>query len=566
MLRSILQKVSTTNEKTEPTANESIKEESESISSEHIPLQNTLKPHQSIEREAAPLATLDLDHSKRDSSLFRSFESLKFYFTYDYENGSGELYMRAGLAIFAMFGMIDRCLSLIQMIETNTNNIEAIKDCNIIVSIVNKSISTCFIFAQSFFIFKYANLVISYRTNWLSVGLMHLVCTNFCVFFRTVVMETVAEIRHEQLENHSSILHISSTTHSYLISGNSTRISKKAALYTRWKQLGCIKTVDFTTDISVGVQQAQDRMSPYIYPCIIEYSLMCLTVFYILWSNIGQKHAPSSEKPEANHRRPHLYEKNVALLKSTFDSNTDSETRRSSLSLYENRRVNQYIIDCGKSTTGLFFGILVLLLTIISLITYFIYKSHNPIAAMIISELTELILISFSFVITSLICFKLYRVDFSQKKTLEMDYNETLVVVGLGGIYMYGFYSIVAIVQTGLGSTVNSLSFSIQIAGIVEATFQSFLIVNALQMYTKSKAIRKSKPARSLITLLILVDVSLWLSETFSVKKYDMNRVQLDYYDTVFWSIVSSIASPLAIFFRFHASVCLSDIWKNLYQ
>jgi hypothetical protein len=85
-------------------------------------------------------------------------------------------------------------------------------------------------------------------------------------------------------------------------------------------------------------------------------------------------------------------------------------------------------------------------------------------------------------------------------------------------------------------------------------------------MHTKDKEIKQSKPGRSLITVLILVNVSLWLSETFSVKKYDMNTIQLEYYDIIFWSIVSSITSPLGIFFRFHASVCLSDIWKDLYE
>jgi hypothetical protein len=40
----------------------------------------------------------------------------KFYFTYDYENGTGELYMRVGIAIFAMCSMTDRFLSLIQMV------------------------------------------------------------------------------------------------------------------------------------------------------------------------------------------------------------------------------------------------------------------------------------------------------------------------------------------------------------------------------------------------------------------------------------------------------------------
>jgi hypothetical protein len=232
----------------------------------------------------------------------------------------------------------------------------------------------------------------------------------------------------------------------------------------------------------------------------------------------------------------------------------------------EKRKVNQFIIDCGKSTTGLFFGIFVLLLTIISLITYFIYKDANQIVAVQISEVTELLLVTLSFIISIVIYIKLRHVNFNQKLTFETDYNETLVVVGLAGIFLFGFYSIIAILENGLHTSVEILSFSIQLMSIIEATFQSILIIDGLKMYTKSKLVKKYKPARSLITLLILIDVSLWLSETFSVKKYDMNTIQLDYYDIVFWSIVSSISSPLAIFFRFHASVCLSDMWKTLYE
>ena len=234
--------------------------------------------------------------------------------------------------------------------------------------------------------------------------------------------------------------------------------------------------------------------------------------------------------------------------------------------LYEKRHVNQFIIDCGKATTGLFFGIFVILITIISLIAYFIYKNSSPRIAVKISETTELLLVCTSFLICICIFAKFKSVKFGYKLTFEMDYDETLIVLGLAGIYLFGFYSIIAILAKGFESSIEILSFSIQVASIVESTFQSIIIIDGLKMFTNSKVIKKYKPGRSLITLLLLIDVSLWLSETFSVKKYDMNTIQLDYYGIVFWSIVSSISSPLAIFFRFHASVCLSDIWKTLYE
>ncbi len=103
--------------------------------------------------------------------------------------------------------------------------------------------------------------------------------------------------------------------------------------------------------------------------------------------------------------------------------------------MYEKRKVHQFIIDCSKSTTGLFFGIFVLLLTIISLITYFIYKDTNMATAIRISELTQAILLFVSFIIAISIFITFKRVKFSYKLVYKIDYNETLCLVGLGGIY-----------------------------------------------------------------------------------------------------------------------------------
>ena len=279
---------------------------------------------------------------------------------------------------------------------------------------------------------------------------------------------------------------------------------------------------------------------------------MCLTVFFILWESIEQYryrqqgwHRPSIT-PHHSYNSP---------------SNSTNHTNQT-----EHHDVNHFSVDCAKSTTGLFNGIFALLLTIISLITYFIYKKHDPITAIKLSETTELCLLLVSMVIIVLILVKLKYHKFSHKVEEKMSYNEILIIIGLAGIYLYGFYSIIAILNNGLSSNIENLSLLIQIFSIIESTMQSILIINGFKMYSRCKLVLKKKPARSLITLLILIDVSLWLSETLSVKKYDMNTVQLDYYDIVFWSIVSSISSPLAIFFRFHASVCLSDIWKTLYE
>ena len=73
-------------------------------------------------------------------------------------------------------------------------------------------------------------------------------------------------------------------------------------------------------------------------------------------------------------------------------------------------------------------------------------------------------------------------------------------------------------------------------------------------------------PAREIITLLIMLDLSLWFEKTTTTTKHEANPFQLAFYHSVSWSIISAIATPLQIFFRFHASVCLSHVWSNMYH
>jgi hypothetical protein len=93
------------------------------------------------------------------------------------------------------------------------------------------------------------------------------------------------------------------------------------------KQLGCINSLAFNTEIAAGVQETQAQLSPYLYPCIIEYSLMCLTVFYILWSSIEQRYNVNNNfgtwggssvggSVDSNNHNSELYERRVQIQES----------------------------------------------------------------------------------------------------------------------------------------------------------------------------------------------------------------------------------------------------------
>jgi hypothetical protein len=56
------------------------------------------------------------------------------------------------------------------------------------------------------------------------------------------------------------------------------------------------------------------------------------------------------------------------------------------------------------------------------------------------------------------------------------------------------------------------------------------------------------------------------MHDSLSAKKVKLNPLQTEYYDAGTWSIVQAFTSPLSIFYRFHSSVCLADIWQEIYH
>jgi hypothetical protein len=99
----------------------------------------------------------------------------------------------------------------------------------------------------------------------------------------------------------------------------------------------------------------------------------------------------------------------------------------------------------------------------------------------------------------------------------------------------------------------------------VEGTVQALFILIALRKRMR-RTDKYEYPAREMITLMIMLDLSLWFEETTTTTKHEANPFQLSFYHIIPWSIIAAIATPLQIFFRFHASVCLSHVWANMYH
>eukprot|EP00091_Calanus_sinicus_P018702 TRINITY_DN4368_c0_g1_i2.p1 TRINITY_DN4368_c0_g1~~TRINITY_DN4368_c0_g1_i2.p1 ORF type:complete len:114 (+),score=11.77 TRINITY_DN4368_c0_g1_i2:89-430(+) len=99
---------------------------------------------------------------------------------------------------------------------------------------------------------------------------------------------------------------------------------------------------------------------------------------------------------------------------------------------------------------------------------------------------------------------------------------------------------------------------------IVQITSQIVLINLLLNRVIKSK--EDEHPGRQVTAFLVLLNVTLWLVDTFELQKSQASLVESEFYGPVTWVWLQRLTLPLAIFFRFHSTVVLIDCWKNSYR
>lgn len=101
----------------------------------------------------------------------------------------------------------------------------------------------------------------------------------------------------------------------------------------------------------------------------------------------------------------------------------------------------------------------------------------------------------------------------------------------------------------------------------IQVIFQAVFIIDASHRRIDFKSIsRFKKPGREFITFSILLNITSWIVYTFESKAVEPYLNEASFYGSTFWMIVSHTTLPLMLFYRFHCSVCLADIWKFSYD
>ena len=296
-----------------------------------------------------------------------------------------------------------------------------------------------------------------------------------------------------------------------------------------------------------------DEAAPYLFPFVIEFSLLAAAILYRLYTNIG---------------------KCVIHWRHGEDGGGPSNEAGGRGAAQEKPKGTQ----CQKANSGLFPGLVVFTMVFVGMCFTLYYNtsqsdhSTQQWVGMIppkglIHLVSDLAVNALSLLALLPAFYYLRRMHFRSYLDSRLDQN--LLVIALAGYYLLlGFMAVAAFSQMNepFARQFGSMLGISCVLTFVQCTLQVCFIFDGLRRHVKNSAQAEQKPARSFVTFLLICNLAMWIINSFELKEAHGARIFTEFYGGLGWTIIMHICLPLAVYFRFHASVCLSDIWLHAYK
>ncbi|KAK5643767.1 hypothetical protein RI129_007612 [Pyrocoelia pectoralis] len=434
----------------------------------------------------------------------------------------GSLYLRLGAIAFGIGSMVYSGLELARYFELRNN-----QDCdsNVLQAVTPASRMLLTLVQIQFIFLNSKDIELNRHKIVARFGLMHMIATNLCQWLYVIVEETKHEIMHlAELSNTTSMQHKNHCVTGFV--------------------MGSV------------VQSA----STILFPCTIEYSLICAVILYEMWKKIektrkGRLHTKSSC---LNHDRSQQSQQNPGIFEHSH--------RKSS---------NHISVDCSNAHKGLFAGILVIVLTIISLILFFVLNNEsgtteqqkrlNKMIAKIEVNAVEIILYLTSTFAVVLAMYRMKNLKYDRRTGGTSDgLDITLLVVAQTGMFIYCMFSIIGCYYTIAFHS--SAALVAEVFSFIQTCLQTMFVLDGWWRRCRNLEQTKRKPGRELVTFLIIANMAMWTISAMEKNRAEFRPTLLQFFGNWPWTIITHISMPLAIFYRFHSTICLFEIWKSAYK
>ncbi|XP_046395456.1 proton channel OtopLc-like [Ischnura elegans] len=543
---------------------------------------------------------------------------------------SGSFYLKAGAAGFCFGHLIHSGLLLGHQIVFFTSDSEEFANCANVATLVLDIIYPTYSFFQLFFIFKYSNVIINRCQELAKFALMHCIASSLCFWIWTILRETMDSLHHTATSNNhhdsrrdspeddnyaEASAHESISTSTFWEESEKLSISTPSSKFenldilsslplTSYKERGAKDLFHFLNSSTYFSHNCRgtthlstifDNISPYLYPFTIEYSILVVGVLFIMWQNIGRCKTIStsssccggyagklSSRLGADMRRcdrNEIYEwissrSSAAPLSvgewwlrndGTLDHNKRERCHwtHSATHFRENYFTSNLVIhaDCHSANKGLFAGLIILVGSVVSIILFFVAMADKEYVetGLVVNAITELTLLVVMTLTSGVAYHQISRLDINHHPVSFLD--DLLLFLCIPAFFLYAIFSIVPAVEK-----TSYLSITNTILQVIQVLLQTPFIIDGLRRCSNSLHFQRLKPGRELITFLVVCNVAMWFIETFEIKSQAVRDDRNEFYGSVLWTMLSHMTLPLTMFYRFHSSVCLVDIWKSAYE
>ncbi|XP_048511607.1 proton channel OtopLc isoform X3 [Athalia rosae] len=285
--------------------------------------------------------------------------------------------------------------------------------------------------------------------------------------------------------------------------------------------------------------------APYLFPFIIEYSLIGAAVIYVMWKHIG------------------CYPRWPLRIEVDLERRLEAMLSRRAVAL---AHAGHARVDCVGASKGLFFGLLLLVGSLICLILFFVLIHHPEfgLLAIYLADVSHCVLMALSIIAIIVGFIRVQGLKFKAEE--QSDLNDILLRVSAFGLFVYAVFSVIAGSLAAFTHEPNLLVMVTGLLSVAQVVLQMLFIADVSRRRVHLPEHDRSKPGRQVVTFLLICNVTMWVIYTFETQKVVANPVQLDFYGFLAWAIVQRVTLPLCIFHRFHSAVTLAEIWKTSYK
>ncbi|ETN60705.1 otopetrin [Anopheles darlingi] len=412
-----------------------------------------------------------------------------------------------------------------------------------------------------FFFWKYANIVINRYRGLARFGIMHAIGTALAFWVLTIVRETVVAIRIKQ-----------SYYDDYAGNGPEAAAATVAAIDAPWNRSApVLSPIDCPGPEELN--QVLASFSPYLYPFVIEFNILIVGLLYMIYANISKCPKKITVKGHRGHgghgghggsvHGDHVSKVGGGSVVDGFDGRSEHSDHCDDTLDHEAQVKSRLIVygDCQHASRGLFAGLLLIVATIVVIILFHIASRDDDYrdTGILLDGIFEVTVLGIMILATLAAYYQTARLDINPHPISRLD--DVLLFIAIPAFFSETLFSMIPAFENG-----SILNGFIVFTQVVQVLIQTPWICDALRRCSNTAELQQQKPGKELVTFMTIANVSLWIYYTFAVKTGDIGDERYEYYGDVLWSILNHLSLPLIMFYRFHSSVCLVDIWRHSYE